>query len=231
MTKGNVDLASSHEQSIGSLPTPLPNSDSEVVDTEMPDPPRTPEAAEMPETAQIPEVAQIPEAAQIPEVAQIPDATMTPQSRDQSLPLQTGSTEISKPVTPASASRESSVSVLPQDTLHQKRKPRKRVIYEISDEEEDEEEYKDEDGDADDTQEIPATEELPLQAGEAFDKSQEFDRYLNDPNPWHPDLRRKLFQAQVIGFRWMADRHTKGGGLIFDAVGCGKVWIPHLRGC
>ena len=59
--------------------------------------------------------------------------------------------------------------------------------------------------------------------GTAFEKVEEFDPHLDDPNPWHPDLKKPLFDSQTIGFRWMVSRHPKGGGLIGDKVGCGKV--------
>ena len=59
--------------------------------------------------------------------------------------------------------------------------------------------------------------------GTEFEKVDEFDSHLDEPNPWHPDLKRPLFDSQIIGFRWMASRHSKGGGLIGDKVGCGKV--------
>jgi SNF2 family DNA or RNA helicase len=64
--------------------------------------------------------------------------------------------------------------------------------------------------------------------GSVFEKVEDFDQHLNDQNPWHPHLARPLFPAQVIGFRWMASRHAKGGGLIGDKVGCGKV-LSHRR--
>lgn len=64
--------------------------------------------------------------------------------------------------------------------------------------------------------------------GTAFEKADEFDNHLDDPNPWHPDLKRPLFDSQIIGFRWMASRHSKGGGLIGDKVGCGKVTVLYL---
>jgi hypothetical protein len=59
--------------------------------------------------------------------------------------------------------------------------------------------------------------------GTVFEKVDEFDHHLNDENPWHPDLTKSLFPSQIIGFRWMLSRHGKGGGLIGDKVGCGKV--------
>jgi SNF2-related domain len=59
--------------------------------------------------------------------------------------------------------------------------------------------------------------------GTAFEKLDLYDKYLDDPNPWHPDLRRSLFPCQVIGLHWMQDRHALGGGLIADKVGTGKV--------
>jgi hypothetical protein len=63
-----------------------------------------------------------------------------------------------------------------------------------------------------------------LEYGTAFEKIEDYDRYLDEPNPWHPHLKRELFPAQIIGFRWMADRHNKGGAIIGDKVGCGKVF-------
>ena len=60
--------------------------------------------------------------------------------------------------------------------------------------------------------------------GTAFEKGDEFDSHLDDPNPWHPDSKRPLFNDfRIVGFRWMASRHSKGRGLIGDKVGCGKV--------
>jgi len=59
--------------------------------------------------------------------------------------------------------------------------------------------------------------------GTEFEKVDSYDHYLDEPNPWHPDLARPLFPAQIIGFRWMVDRHAVGGGLVADKVGCGKV--------
>jgi SNF2 family DNA or RNA helicase len=67
--------------------------------------------------------------------------------------------------------------------------------------------------------------EIDLNTSHVFDKSKEYDKWLNKPNPWHPDLHRRLFPSQVIGFRWMCDRHLEGGGLVADVVGCGKVWL------
>lgn len=65
--------------------------------------------------------------------------------------------------------------------------------------------------------------------GTAFEKVEEFDHHLDDPNPWHEDLQKPLFPSQIIGFRWMATRHLKGGGLVGDKVGYGKVL--HSRFC
>jgi hypothetical protein len=59
--------------------------------------------------------------------------------------------------------------------------------------------------------------------GTGFEKLEEFDHHLDEPNPWHDDLNKPLFPSQIIGFRWMASRHSKGGGLVGDKVGCGKV--------
>ena len=69
-----------------------------------------------------------------------------------------------------------------------------------------------------------------LEFGTAFEKIEEYDHFLDHMNPWHPDLLKKLFSSQVVGFRWMCDRHPKGGGIVADVVGCGKVRIsPSLR--
>jgi hypothetical protein len=65
--------------------------------------------------------------------------------------------------------------------------------------------------------------EIDLNTIHVFDKSTEYDHWLDECNPWHPDLHRRLFPSQVIGFRWMCDRHNQGGGLVADVVGCGKV--------
>jgi SNF2 family DNA or RNA helicase len=62
--------------------------------------------------------------------------------------------------------------------------------------------------------------------GDAFEKLDLYDKYLDDPNPWHPDLGEPLFDAQIVGFRWMIDRHKVGGGLVADKVGVGKVSTP-----
>jgi SNF2 family DNA or RNA helicase len=59
--------------------------------------------------------------------------------------------------------------------------------------------------------------------GTAFEKVEEFNHHLDDMNPWHEDLQKPLFPSQIIGFRWMATRHLKGGGLVGDKVGYGKV--------
>ena len=64
------------------------------------------------------------------------------------------------------------------------------------------------------------------QYGSAFEKAEQYDKHLDDPNAWHPDLRRPLFTSQVIGFRWMADRHLEGGGIVAEKVGIGKVGSP-----
>jgi hypothetical protein len=68
--------------------------------------------------------------------------------------------------------------------------------------------------------------EIDLNMSHVFDKSTEYDHWLDDPNPWNTDLHRRLFPSQVIGFRWMCDRHNQGGGLVADVVGCGKVRLP-----
>jgi len=59
--------------------------------------------------------------------------------------------------------------------------------------------------------------------GTEFEKADLYDDRLDGPNPWHQDLRRELYQAQIIGYNWMIDRHPVGGGLVADKVGCGKV--------
>jgi len=38
-----------------------------------------------------------------------------------------------------------------------------------------------------------------------------------------PRHQKGVYPAQIIGFRWMMDRHHVGGGLIADKVGTGKV--------
>jgi hypothetical protein len=68
--------------------------------------------------------------------------------------------------------------------------------------------------------------------GDAFEKIAQYERYLDLPftNPWHPELKAPLFDAQIIGFRWMCDRYNHGGGLVADKVGVGKVSIqPSFR--
>ena len=66
--------------------------------------------------------------------------------------------------------------------------------------------------------------DLDFSYGTAFEKL-EYESYIDKPNPWHADLRKPLFPAQVIGFRWMFERHGKGGGVVADKVGIGKVSI------
>ena len=90
----------------------------------------------------------------------------------------------------------------------------------VSDEEENDDTSK--------TDSRPAPDEDKFFFGTAFEKVEEFDHHLNDLNPWHPDLNKPLFPSQIIGFRWMASRHAKGGGLIGDKVGCGKVLFQSL---
>ena len=70
---------------------------------------------------------------------------------------------------------------------------------------------------------IDLTKSEDIVFGSEFEKLDAYESYLDQPNPWHPGLRRPLFPAQIIGFRWMNDRHPLGGGLIADKVGCGKV--------
>jgi len=77
-----------------------------------------------------------------------------------------------------------------------------------------------------DDEDAPPPPSEDLQYRSAFEKAEQYDKHLDDPNPWHPDLRRPLFSSQVIGFRWMADRHSKGGIIVADKVGIGKVRSP-----
>ena len=68
-----------------------------------------------------------------------------------------------------------------------------------------------------------------IEYGTEFEKVEDYDHFLGSPshpapNPWHPDLKKKLFSAQIIGFHWMSDRHFKGGAIIGDKVGCRKVY-------
>ena len=79
-------------------------------------------------------------------------------------------------------------------------------------------------GDDDLLEDNPLTESFEF--GSAFEKVAEFEKYLDDPNPWDPDFAVKLFPCQIIGFRWMCSRHSKGGGLVADKVGLGKVHKP-----
>jgi len=69
----------------------------------------------------------------------------------------------------------------------------------------------------------PTLEEPDLDYGTAFEKVEEYAHFLKDGNPWHPDIKRDLYPTQIIGFRWIMDRHHVGGGLIADKVGTGKV--------
>ena len=62
-----------------------------------------------------------------------------------------------------------------------------------------------------------------IEYGQAFEKTMEYNHFLDQPNPWHSDLKRKLFNSQIICFRWMCDRHRAGGGIVGDKVGVGKV--------
>jgi hypothetical protein len=66
-------------------------------------------------------------------------------------------------------------------------------------------------------------EEQELQYGTAFEKLDEYSHRLGGPNPWHRELKRPLFPAQIIGSLWMRDRDSVGGGLVQDQVGMGKV--------
>ena len=65
--------------------------------------------------------------------------------------------------------------------------------------------------------------------GSGFDKAEDYDRYLDERNPWHDDLQKPLRPSQIIGFHWMRDRHKHGGGLVADKVWTGKVHIPSQR--
>ena len=92
----------------------------------------------------------------------------------------------------------------------------------ITDDSDDEEQGKD--AVSDDEEEKEDKEADNFVFGTAFEKVEEYDRFLDHENPWHRDLHRPLFPSQIIGYRWMIDRHSKGGGLVGDKVGCGKVY-------
>jgi hypothetical protein len=77
--------------------------------------------------------------------------------------------------------------------------------------------------DLDRAAEVQTLEEDRFFFGTVFEKVEDFDHHIDDRNPWHPDLIKHLFPSQIIGFRWMLSRHSKGGGLIGDKVGGGKV--------
>lgn len=72
---------------------------------------------------------------------------------------------------------------------------------------------------------LPSEEDLAR--GAAFEKVDVYDRCLDEPNPWHPEIQTELFPSQIIGFRWMLDRYKEGGGLVLDKVGSGKVSPRH----
>ena len=107
--------------------------------------------------------------------------------------------------------------------------PRKKHIIEICSSDEDEDAGLD---DADKELEVEndgADDEEAnglIMFGRGFDKTQEYDHYLDGINPWHDNLEKPLRPSQIIGFRWMLDRHAHGGGLVADKVGTGKVTIP-----
>ena len=83
--------------------------------------------------------------------------------------------------------------------------------------------------------ERPISEDEPLDPGKEnlvfgteFQKVAEYEHWLDQGNnPWNTAVARPLYPSQVIGFRWMLDRHPHGDGLVADKVGCGKV-IPVL---
>jgi hypothetical protein len=52
-----------------------------------------------------------------------------------------------------------------------------------------------------DVQSICGDKEEELQFGSAFEKLDEYDRYLDGKNPWHAELRKSLFPSQIICFR------------------------------
>jgi hypothetical protein len=81
--------------------------------------------------------------------------------------------------------------------------------------------------DEDDRKEPPLEEDIEY--GSAFSKADEYDKYLDEIIPWHSDLRRPLFPSRIISFRWMTDRHGKGGGIVAVKVGIGKVRSPVLE--
>ena len=84
--------------------------------------------------------------------------------------------------------------------------------------------FRDSGGEANDASTIDLTASGDIVFGSEFEKLDVYEKFLDDPNPWHPDLRRELFPSQVIGYHWMLDRHNLGGGLVADKVGCGKVY-------
>lgn len=104
---------------------------------------------------------------------------------------------------------------------------RKRVVIEIESDSDDglddaDKELQAEEEDDDETNRL-------IMSGSGFDKSQDYDGCLDEPNPWHGDLQKTLRPSQIIGFRWMLDRHSHGGGLVADKVGTGKVCTPRKR--
>jgi len=62
-----------------------------------------------------------------------------------------------------------------------------------------------------------------LMVGNLFEKTDAYEKFLDDTNPPSTALRKVLRPSQVIGSRWMLDQHMKGGGLVKDKVGTGKV--------
>ena len=109
----------------------------------------------------------------------------------------------------------------------------------LSDGETDNDEYEEQDSDEEDRvlTPLPEEEDLPdpeklldelLGDSTAFEKLQDYGKFLSEENPWHPSLQRKLFPSQIIGYHWMLDRHKAGGGLVADKVGCGKVCFLSL---
>lgn len=110
---------------------------------------------------------------------------------------------------------------------------RKREIIELDSDSEEESDGLDDvdkelqagtEGDDDDDDDSEANRLIMF--GRGFDKAQEYDHYLDEPNPWHEDLKKPLRTSQIIGFRWMLDRHVHGCGLVANIVGIGKVHTP-----
>ena len=125
-----------------------------------------------------------------------------------------------------------------EEELIETKKRKSRVQYTLGSDNETfsvlEEDYLTEDEDSGKDEADAALEEISLEDlderagksvmfGNEFEKADEYDSYLNEPNPWSDSLQKPLRPSQVIGFHWMLDRHKYGGGLIADKVGTGKV--------